>query len=514
MSISNKDNTLRGARNLGGLGGSRRINGRVGLRDKIDLAKFTLSDTSEFELTLGRIIGRAGARVTLRNNGGSILQSFRSGASAKTFKSNLEAGTYYVGVQRLRGEVNYRLKASATIVPPVIPTPPGQTPPPPGQPPTDNEPGETLGTARDIGILSGTFTNQEFVGTTDAADIYKFTLTDIANLQARVSGTSARTQLELIVDSNSNGLIDNGEILASDTGSFSSFLSNATQDLPPGAYFVRVAPSSTTTSTQYQIDLVASPFGGNISPEPGNTLPVARDLGTFSGTFSAKEYVGTVDSSDVYKFTLSDIANLQVNVKGLSATAGVRLIRDINGNGLIDSGEIIGSDNSFSSTFQSSITRDVPAGTYFISVDPRSSNGSTRYEMNLVATPFGGNQPVDPGNTLPTARDLGVLSGTFSAKEYVGVLDSDDFYKFTVNNPANLQAKVTGSSENLRLQLIRDTNSNGLIDNGEIIDSDTNFGSTFVSQVTEALASGSYFVRVSPRNTSESTNYSVDLIVT
>jgi hypothetical protein len=505
MSISNKDNTLRNARNVGKLSGSKRINGIVGLKDKIDFAKFTLSDASEFELTLGRVVGRASASVTLRNNQGSILQSFKSGAAAKTFKSNLAEGTYYIGIQRLRGQVNYKLTASATIaVPPATP---------PGEIPNDNEPGEILGTARDLGILSGTFANQEFVGTTDLIDLYKFTLNDVANLQARVNGSTAGARIELIRDGNSNGLIDQNEILASDNGFSSTRLSSITEDLPPGTYFVKVAPSGSTTSTQYQINLVATPFGGNVPTEPGNTLPVARDIGVFSGTFSAKDFVGTIDSSDFYKFTLNDISNLQFNVKGSSANTQIRLIRDINNNGLVDNGEILASDTNFSSTFLSGVTQDLPAGTYFANIQPGSTSSSTLYEMTLVATPFGGNISPDPGNTLPTARNLGAFSGTFSAKEHVGLLDSDDFYRFTLNNPANLQAKVTGSSANTQIQLIRDTNNNGLIDNGEIIVSDTNFSSTFLSQITRDLSAGTFFFRVSPRNSSDSTNYSLSLTV-
>lgn len=503
MSISNKDNTLKGARNLGSLGNRKRINGIVGRKDRIDFAKFTLSEVSDFGLTLGRIAGRASARVTLRNNRGAILQSFRSGDGARTFTGQLAEGTYYIGIQRLRGEVRYKLTASATVA----------TINNPGGTPDDNEPGEILSTARDVGILAGTYTNQEFVGTTDAVDFYKFTLNDVANLQARVNGTTSGTQIELIRDGNGNGLVDVDEVLASSNSSGSALLSSITEDLPPGTYFVKVAPSSSSASTQYQINLVATPFGGTISPEPGNTLPVARDLGVFSGTFSAKEYVGKIDSSDIYKFTLNDIANLQINVNGTSANTQIKLIRDINNNGLLDNDETLASDTNFSSTFLSSITQDVPSGTYFVAVEPRNISASTLYELNLVATPFGGTISPDPGNTLFAARDLGVFSGTFSAKEHVGILDPDDFYKFTLSSAANLQVKVNGSSANTRISLIQDINGNGLIDNNETLASDTNFSSTFLSQITRDLQANTYFIRVSPRNSDAPTNYSISLTV-
>ncbi|MFM7423779.1 MAG: PPC domain-containing protein [Elainella sp.] len=110
-------------------------------------------------------------------------------------------------------------------------------------------------------------------------------------------------------------------------------------------------------------------------------------------------------------------------------------------------------------------------------------------------------------------RDLGILSGTFTAREHTGILDTVDYYRFTLANPGSLQARVTGSSANTRIQLIRDANSNGLIDNGEILESDTSFSSAFLSEFTESLQAGTYFFSVSARDTSASTNYSLSLMV-
>jgi len=491
MSISNQDNTLRTARNFGRLFGNKRINGRVGRLDKIDFAQFTLSEVSDFGLSIGRIARRSSANVTLRNSRGAVIRNFRGGTRPLSFRTKLPEGTYYLNIQRLRGEVSYKITASARRA----------------------EPGEVLRTARNVGVLSGTYTNRDFVGTTDPKDFYKFTLNDIANLQATVTGTSANTQIQLIRDLNNNGLVDNSEIVVSDTNFNSTFVSSITQDLPRGTYFLGIAPSSSSASTRYQVSLVATPFGGTVFPEPGNTLPAARNLGVLSGTFSAKEHVGNIDSSDIYKFTLDDVANLQATVRGTSANTRIQLVRDINNNGLIDDGEVLASDTNFNSTFLSRITQDLPSGNYFFKAEARDTSASTLYEMNLVVTPFGGNISPDPGNTLSTAQNIGALSGTFSAREHVGILDASDSYRFTLNSDAQLQARVTGSSANTRIELIQDLNGNGLIDNGELVASDTNFSSTFLSEITRDLQSGTYFFRVSPRDSNASTNYSMSLTV-
>jgi Bacterial pre-peptidase C-terminal domain. len=196
----------------------------------------------------------------------------------------------------------------------------------------------------------------------------------------------------------------------------------------------------------------------------------------------------------------------------------VQLIRDANNNGLIDANEAFFSREGSGVNTPARINQDLPAGTYFIRVDPRfgSTNFSTSYEMTVVATPYGGNGLPDPGNTLLTARNLGVLSGTTSLKEYVGVLDSDDFYRFTLSSAANLQARLTNSSDiTSDLVLIRDTNNNGLIDNGETIASAITSGSPDTTLLTRDLQAGSYFIRVKPRFIGNfSTNYQLDLTTT
>ncbi len=492
MSISNKDNTLRGARNLGRLGSSR-VNGFVGSKDKIDFAKFTLGDVRELNLSIGRIANRSSsARVTLRNAGGAIIRSFKTGRRNITFRDEFAPGTYFIGIQQLKGEVNYKIRASARPA----------------------EPGERLSTARNIGLLRGTFGTSEFVGTTDPSDIYKFTTNDVGNLQARINSVSAGTRVELIRDLNNNGLTDSSEVIASAVDFSSPFQPSIAQDLPQGTYYIRVSPSNTSNSTQYGLTLVNTPFGGNISPEPGNTLSAARNLGAVAGTINAREYVGQLDSLDVYRFTLNDLSNIQVNVQATSTNTQIQLVRDINGNGLIDNGEVVVSATNFSSSYLSRFTQDLPVGTYFITVASRSTSASTLYGLNLVATPFGGNGQPDPGNTLTTARNLGSVTGTVNVKEYVGQLDGLDAYRFTLNDLSNIQVNVQATSTNTQIQLVRDINGNGLIDNGEVVVSATNFSSSYLSRFTQDLPVGTYFITVASRSTSASTLYGLNLVAT
>ena len=481
MAISRSDNTFRGAR---ALAFGRRTKGLLGQLDRVDFYRFTASSQVDFSLSLSGL--KANANVRLLNGSlAPISIANRPGNQTEQISATLESGTYYIQVQFVgrRGNTRYNLSTSATSTPP----------PPPGD--------GTIGTAFDIGVLTTTYIKQDTIGTNDLVDFYKFTLNDITNLDVRVNDTGAVRSVQLIRDANNNGLVDDGEIFAGQP-----FFGSIPLDIPRGTYFIRVEGFS-NVSRPYELTLVPTLFGGNISPDPGNTLPAASDLGIFSGTRSIREYVGKLDGNDLYRFTLNDLSNLQISVTGSSAPARIQLIRDDNNNGLIDNGEVFVTRNGLGST-PARVGTDLPVGSYFISVEPGFGNGSTSYEMTLLGTPYGGNGLPDPGNTLPAARDLGVLFGVTSLREYVGVLDSGDFYRFTLSNAVNLRAAVTTSvtsSLSNNFFLVQDTNNNGLIDNNETVASR--------GPLTRGLnvQAGNYFIGVTP---SIDSNYELSLIPT
>lgn len=494
------DNTFPGARSLQF---DRTIRDAVGQRDRIDIYQFRASSQVSFSLSLSGLRGNVNVKL-LNERRGTIAASNQPRSRPEQIGATLENGTYYVQVQYVdrRGATPYSLRASATPMPSPNPSPsPSPSPSPiPSPTPTPVPVGDgSIATSFDIGVLSQTYVKQEVVGPEDPVDFFKFTLSDTANLEVRVQEFSGSGRFELIRDDNNNGLVDNGEVYAS------SFSNLPPMDMPPGTYFLKV---SSTVSTGYQLSFVPTLFGGNLSPEPGNTLPLAADLGIYSGTRSIREYAGVFDVNDLYRFTLNDLSNLQVTVTGSSTPAQIDLIRDDNNNGLIDSGETYVSREGSGTTTPARLNQDLPVGAYFLNIKPRfGGNSSTSYEMALVGTPYGGNGSPDPGNTLPAARNLGVLSGTSSLKEYVGVLDPSDFYRFTLSNPGSFQARLAASSDvQLDIDLIQDANNNGLIDNNELFASGTN-------SLTRSLQAGTYFFRIESRFTgSFSTNYQLDLI--
>lgn len=518
MANRRSDNTFRDASVLKL---DKTLRNSLGEGDRVDVLKFRAADAVDFTLSLKGL--KANVNVRLFDESRSLVAtSSPLGKATEQLITTLEQGLHYIQVRlQGRGDTRYTLRTSATPTPVPLPLPsPSPTPIPPPIPPAPSPSpspipvpspspapipsgnDDAIATAFDIGVLSTTYIKQESIGTNDLVDFYKFTLNDIANLDVRINDSARVRSVQLIRDDNNNGLVDDGEVFAP-----RAFSSLTPLDMPPGTYFIRVEGFSNVLSP-YELTLVPSLFGGNVSPDPGNTLPVASDLGIFSGTRSVREYVGTLDLTDVYRFTLNDLTNLQITATVPTTPVKVQLVRDANNNGLLDTGEVFASREGSGLTTPAKLNEDLPVGTYFITVEPRfGANFATAYEMTLVGTPYGGNGLPDPGNTIPAARNLGVLPGTTSLKEYVGELDSFDFYKFTLNSAANLQASLTTSMDkDIDVLLIQDTNNNGLIDSNETIRSG-------IDGLTQNLQAGTYFLSLKSRFSGFSTNYGLNLVI-
>ncbi|MEL7036640.1 MAG: S8 family serine peptidase [Cyanobacteria bacterium J06592_8] len=99
-------------------------------------------------------------------------------------------------------------------------------------------------------------------------------------------------------------------------------------------------------------------------------------------------------------------------------------------------------------------------------------------------------------DTLNTAQDLGVLEGTQTVNDSVGISDLDDYYRIHLNATSNVNLSLEGLSADADLELIADRNGDGFADYGEVIDWSLNWGteSDYISAVN--LPAGTYFVNV------------------
>lgn len=465
--IDRAGSTLDTARNLGTLGNATAFD-FVGADDRNDYYRFSLTNLSNLSLSITEL--NADADVQIFNDQGTLIAgSYNANSQSELLSlTNLVAGDYYVRVYQYSGNTLYTLNLNAA--------------------PIDNA-GNTLSTARNLGRLGfETEIYFDWVGSADPDDFYRFTLTNSRDLALRLDNLSTDADLQLIRDANNNGIVDFGEVLASSVLS-SSATDSINRTLDAGTYFVRVYQA--VGDTNYRLTLAAIP------PDlAGNTPSTARNLGVLTSNSQIfSDFVGDPDPSDYYRFTLNSASNFNLQLSDLlrsgeiSADADVQLLR-LNGDGsttLINT-----SDNSGNASESMNLT-NLAAGTYLVWV--YQFLGDTTYTLRLSATPF--IPPDNAGNTLSTARDVGILSNSGrSYSDWVGNLDNNDYYRFSLSSISTLNLVLNGLSADADLELIQDTNNNGIVDSGDVIASSRLGGVQADTISFNNLAIGSYFVRV------------------
>jgi hypothetical protein len=112
----------------------------------------------------------------------------------------------------------------------------------------------------------------------------------------------------------------------------------------------------------------------------------------------------------------------------------------------------------------------------------------------------------DPGETPGTARSLSSLSNTQSVNGWVGSTDTSDFYQLSLST-SNLNVSLTNLGADADLRVIRDFNSNGLVDFGEVVASSGKSGTRDETINLGSLSSGEYFIEV--RRYSGDTSYNL-----
>ena len=448
------DNSLGQATDLGSLSGRRSVSGFVGSSDHNDYYRFTLGQPGTFALTLNGLT--ADADVQLINAANAVLAtSANSRNQAESISTNLGAGTYYVRVYQYSGSTPYTLALRA------------------------DHAGQTLTTARNIGALSGSQNFADFVGSTDTNDYYRFTLSQGTRFSLSLNGLSANANVHLL---NSGGSVLASSVNGGTTAeSISRFLNG-------GTYYVRVLPHS-NSHTNYALTLQAGNTPASRADNAGNTLTTARDIGTLSTRQSFSDVVSSSDTNDYYRFTLGQGGNVSLNLGSLSADADLQLL---------NSGGSVLASSANGSTAAESINQDLNAGTYYVRVFPYS-NRHTTYTLSLAA--ILSTTPDYAGNTLATARNIGPLSTSQSFSDFVGSTDTNDYYRFTLNQRSAFSLGLNGLSADANVYL--------LDSQGGVLASSVHSHATAES-IGQSLNAGTYYVRVLPEASSH-THYTLSL---
>jgi len=230
------------------------------------------------------------------------------------------------------------------------------------------------------------------------------------------------------------------------------------------------------------------------------------DLGLV-GNNTIRRSSGTVNSSDIVDtfsfrtnpFGNGDNSNINISLTGMTADADVRVYRDLNANGIIDStdrllGSSARSGNIDETINLSSQLSGVEAGSYVVEV--RSFQGaSTRYDLKVSASANGVN---NPSLLLPAEINVGTLTGSRTFTDTLRNNDTVDTYRFNVTSTRSVFFRNDSNSIfDPKMRLIQDRDLDREIDGlqGEIL-AESQAGIGGVEVISRTLAPGTYYLQV------------------
>jgi hypothetical protein len=253
--------------------------------------------------------------------------------------------------------------------------------------------------------------------------------------------------------------------------------------------FLSVAPAITAASATRRV-----------ADRAGSTFATARNAGVLKTSKRFSDFVGTGDGTDFYKFKMARRATVNIDLSGSSNKVRIALIQDKNGNGKLDRGETLGQQGGASTS--RAISKVLSPATYFVRV--QLAKGSDNYTLKFTAS------PLDAGDTMGSAVKVIDPNGTLFFNESVGGSDPADFYLITFSQTTHLILAMGELSGNADLELIQDTNGNGIADASEILATSTN-PDTQNEGMTWHSAAGTYFVRVNAPGTG-AVSYSLQFV--
>jgi len=492
-------NTASSARDLGTLMSSSQILFDTVQTGDEDFYQFQLATTSTVIGTLTGLSEAVKSLLYFDSNSDGILTNneitvSRDTANSQDFSGEYAAGTYFLrfipsGTIPIANNTAYTLNLLAVIIPGAQDAPP------------------TIAQARDMGTIGTTAVAARDQIQIGDVDVFMFTISSDRNLTAAFTGITASIQVDLYVDGNSDGNFDGNELIES--ASPSSAFSFA-EPLSQGTFYIRVAPSFSSTNTGYSLVLFSSTLvGDDTQPDPGPNFAGARDMGTLNATpVTTLDTVRTFDL-DAYKFSLATDQTLSASFTGISELLYVQLYFDGNNDGVPNGNEEI---ENAALNGDLTMTEPLSAGTYYLIVSPYYNDRNSAFRLTLSAVGLAGDdtQP-DPGPNIAGARDMGTLNATpVTTLDTVRAFD-DDVYRFDLAAAGTLNATFSRISERSWIQLYSDADNDSVFDGNELIEEQTPSGDFTLRR---ALAAGTYYIRIRSYSSDSNSAFKLDLSVT
>ena len=249
--------------------------------------------------------------------------------------------------------------------------------------------------------------------------------------------------------------------------------------------------NSRTTLHPDDIAGVQALYGPSRRPLPEWSSSETDDLGDLTNLTGVRTRSGSVnrpnDEIDHFRFTLGSMQTIAFELRSLSGDAHLYL-NDASGRYLA------GSFNA--GTAADTFTRELDAGTYYVSVlTTYSRRGTSNYQLR-VATP---GQPA--GGTRETAIGLGDLTSAMPPRFRSGTVSYEgtfqfasnptDYYRFTLGAARTMRFELRGLSANADLRL--ESSSGGWLGS-------SNRPGMSIDATVRTLEAGTYYIRVDARD--------------
>lgn len=455
--------TANQANNFADLFGQVRKADFVSPNDSEDIFRFSLAKSGTITASFPLLPNGTDATLQLihdENGNGDIdpfdilVTSATRGNTGESIMRILAAGTYYVRVLQVVGSLAYQLTLTSDIA------------------------GNSLPKALTMGLSGAAASTVEFIGPGDSADFFRVFVPGSLQLNLFFSLFSEPFTVSIGRDGNDNGGVDPGEtIFTKRIATVDDLRQTLNLTTKGDTFFVQIS-STGTIGTNYGIVFATAP-----TDNAGNTPAAAREVGVLGTTRTFIDFVGdgSIDVSaggqpvlgaddvdDYYRFTLGTNGKYDFTGRlfNLTGNADMELIFDAIPNQKFDAGldEVLAT-SSHAGIFDELITKTLEKpGTYFLHVfrpPGAGTTGAAKYTLSLTA-----DSQDTAGSTLLASKPKGLLTSNtpISDSEFVGAIDLDDFYFFTVQESGILSVARSANQVGIGVEVIQDANFNFAID--------------------------------------------------
>lgn len=246
--------------------------------------------------------------------------------------------------------------------------------------------GNSLAEAHDLGTLEKKATARDVIGTTDREDVYRFSLETPMHVGIALSDLSDEAQIQLGADLNGTDSLSRDEILRPIESRSQSGKKDRTMTAPlsPGIFYIRVFAHNVAINSPYTLRVSATPIKDRLEADPMDNAMEAHDLGTLASVIRISDLVGAFDEMDIYRFTMTNPGNITVTLSDLVDNLSARLIHDKDGDAIMSPAEILDTLSRMSGTAARSLKVSIQPGTYFVQVYPANKTHTSTYTLRIA----------------------------------------------------------------------------------------------------------------------------------